>query len=338
MAKTSAAIANRLKALPGIEQVAIIMLAIEEEDAANLLKKFDEDDTKEIFRTLRGMGAVQSETVEAVLSEFAERMGKSTVFGSDAAAEQILSKMMPPDKVRSFMADLRGPAGRNIWEKLQNVPEQQLATWLRGQHPQTAAYALTKIPSSHAAKVFKVLPRPYLKEITPRMIALSTAPKLAVDTLEKSLRNELLVGDGRGTSVDKHGIVADIFNELDKELEDYLFDVLDTEMPESAERIRMLMFTFTDLEDLDEEGMKVLVDAIPGELLPVALRGASETLLSMFWQALGERGSKAVRTAMENERRPKKQEVEAAKRQIVEICKRLEKENLISFGDDDEEY
>jgi flagellar motor switch protein FliG len=338
MAKTSAAIANRLKALPGIEQVAIIILAIEEDCAADLLKRFDEDDTKEIFRALRGMGAVQSETVEAVLADFAERMSKSTVFGSDAAAEQILSKMMPPDKVRAFMADLRGPAGRNIWEKLQNVPEQQLANWLRSQHPQTAAYALTKIPSSQAAKVFKVLPRPYLKELTPRMIALSTTPKLAVDTLEKSLRNELLVGDGRGTTVDKHGIVADIFNELDKDLEDFLFDVLDAEMPESAERIRTLMFTFNDLEDLDEEGMKVLVDAVPGELLPVALRGASDTLLAMFWAALGERGSKAVRTAMENDRRPKKQEVEAAKRQIVEICKRLERENQISFGDEEDDY
>ncbi|WP_207462320.1 flagellar motor switch protein FliG [Azospirillum sp. SYSU D00513] len=338
MAKTSAAIANRLKTLPGIEQVAIIILAIEEDSAADLLKKFDEDDTKEIFRTLRAMGAVQSETVEAVLSDFADRMSRSTVFGSDAAAEQILSKMMPPDKVRSFMADLRGPAGRNIWEKLQNVPEQQLATWLRSQHPQTAAYALTKIPSSQAAKVFKVLPRPYLKELTPRMIAVSTTPKLAVDTLEKSLRNELLVGDGRGATVDKHGIVADIFNELDKELEDYLFDVLEEEMPESAERIRTLMFTFNDLEDLDEEGMKVLVDAVPGELLPTALRGASDTLLSMFWAALGERGSKAVRTAMENDRKPKKQEVETAKRQIVEICKRLERENLISFGEDEEDY
>ncbi len=56
------------------------------------------------------------------------------------------------------MEEIRGPAGRTMWDKLGNVNEAVLANYLKNEYPQTVAVVLSKVRPDHAARVLSLLP------------------------------------------------------------------------------------------------------------------------------------------------------------------------------------
>src|SRR5687767_15953351 len=77
--------------------------------------------------------------------------------GSFEQTQRLLAQIMPPEKVEQMMEEIRGPAGRTMWDKLANVNEAVLANYLKNEYPQTVAVVLSKIKPEHAARVLSAL-------------------------------------------------------------------------------------------------------------------------------------------------------------------------------------
>lgn len=329
------------ESLNGIEKTAIFMLAIGEEQTTKLLTQMDDDEIFEISQTMAILGKVSPEIVEDLLMDFANQMsGTNTLIGSYNSTERFLQNTgLPNDRINAIMEEIRGPAGRTMWEKLGNVNEDTLATFLQKEYPQTVAVILSKVTPDHAARVLTKFPEEFALEVVNRMLKTEAIQKEVLEQIEHTLRTEFMTNLARTQRRDSHELVADIFNNMDRTAETKFLDELEKDTPEAAERIRSLMFTFEDLMRLDASGIQAVIRAVDKERLPVALKGATETMRDLFFNNMSERASKIMKEDMAAMGPVRLRDVEEGQQYIVNVTKELEAKGEIviaSGGDDDE--
>ena len=147
-----------VRSLSGPEKAALFILSLGEEYAARLFSHMDDDEIKELSQVMANLGNVSSTLVEKLFVEFAEHMSSSGgAVGTLEFTERLLSKVLDKSRVSNIMEDIRGPAGRTMWDKLANVNEAVLANYLKNEYPQTVAVVMSKIKPDHAARVLSQL-------------------------------------------------------------------------------------------------------------------------------------------------------------------------------------
>ncbi len=325
--------------LKGAQKAAVLMLALGEEHSARLFAMMHEDEIKDISSAMAQLGAVRSDMVERVCSEFMDTMGTSgNLVGSFESTEHLLMKALPRDRVTQIMEEIRGPAGRTMWDKLGNVSEDVLANYLKNEYPQTVAVVLSKVKPDHAARVLSLLPDSFAMEVVMRMLRMETVQKDVLDGVERTLRSEFMSNLARSTRRDAHELMAEIFNNLDRQAETRFLTGLEERNREAAERIKSLMFTFDDLQRLSSQAIQTLLRAIEKDKLPVALKGASDKIKELFLTNLSERAAKMLREDMESLGPVKLRDVDEAQAGIVMLAKELAAQGQIeiSTGKDEE--
>ena len=321
--------------LSGVQKAAIVLMAVDEENATKILNSMEDDEIKEISNTMASLGTVSSEIVERLFLDFVESMSSTgAVIGDFNSTERLLMKALGKDRVNSIMEDIRGPAGRTTWDKLGNVNEEILATFLKNEYPQTIALVLSKIKAEHAAKVLTVFPEELALEVMMRMLGMEAVKKEVLDGVEKTLRVEFMSNLAKTQRRDTHEIMAEIFNNFDRNTETKFMTILEQKNAESAERIRNLMFTFEDLKKIDPAGVQSLLRGVPKEKLATALKGASDTIKDLFLKNMSERAAKLLREDMEIMGPVRLKDVDEAQMSIVQVAKDLAaKGEIVIAGD-----
>lgn len=320
--------------LNGAQKAATFMLAIGEEHAARLFARMHEDEIRDISSAMASLGTVAATTVEELCREFAENLGQTgNLIGSWETTERMLLKTLPRDRVSQIMEEIRGPAGRTMWDKLGNVNEAVLANYLKNEYPQTVAVVLSKVKPDHAARVLSLLPESFSMEVVMRMLRMETVQKEALDGVEKTLKAEFMSNLARAQRRDAHEMMAEIFNNLDRQSEARILAALEERNRDAAERIRGLMFTFDDLGRLDGAGVQVLMRSVPKEQLTLALKGASETLRDLFIKNMSERAAKMLKEDLANLGPVKLRDVDEAQAAIVLSAKDLAAQGQIQLQD-----
>jgi flagellar motor switch protein FliG len=310
--------------MSGPEKAALLMLAVGEENAARLFSMMDDEEIRELSQSMANLGTVTSDLIEQMLVEFADRISTTgSVTGNYDSTERLLLKVMDKDKVSGIMEEIRGPAGRTMWDKLANVNEMVLANYLKNEYPQTVAVVLSKIKPEHAAKVLGVLPEPFAMEVVMRMLRMEAVQKEVLDDVERTLRNEFMSNLAKTNRRDSHELMADIFNYLDRTLETRFLTALEERNRDSAERIKALMFTFEDLGNLDPGGVQTLLSASDKDKLANALKGASETLRDFFFSNMSERAAKIMKEDMQSMGPVRLKDVDEAQMYMVATAKDL---------------
>src|SRR5262245_647226 len=157
--------------LTGPERAAVLMLALGEQHGGKIWNMLDDDELRELSVVMSTLGTIEAESVENLLLEFVGRMSASgALMGNYDATERLLHQFLPPERVGGIMEEIRGPAGRNMWEKLSNVQEEVLANYLKNEYPQTVAVVLSKIKPEHAARVLGILPEDLALDVINRML------------------------------------------------------------------------------------------------------------------------------------------------------------------------
>src|SRR5438128_3127442 len=147
------------KPLSGPKRAAILMLALGEQYGGKIWAMLDDDEVRQLSLEMSTLGTVEAGVVEDMLLEFVSRMSASgALMGNFDATERLLQQYLPSDRVHGIMDEIRGPAGRNMWEKLSNVQEEVLANYLKNEYPQTIAVVRSRRNSEHAARVLAILP------------------------------------------------------------------------------------------------------------------------------------------------------------------------------------
>ena len=325
--------------LSGPEKAAVILLALGE-DHQQLWGQLDDDEIKEISQAMSSLGTVSAHVVEQLLVDFVSGMtGTGAIMGSFEQTQRLLLSFMPKDKVEAMMEELRGPAGRTMWDKLANVNEAVLANYLKNEYPQTVAVVLSKIKSEHAARVLACLPEEFALECVQRMLRMEPVQREILDKIEQTLRTEFMSNLARTSKRDSHEQMAEIFNNFDRQTESRFVAALEERNRESAERIRALMFVFEDLGKLDPGGVQTLLRAVEKDKLGLALKGSSDALRELFMSNMSERAAKIMREDMEAMGPVRLKDVDSAQVAMVQAAKDLAAKGeimLAGSGGDDE--
>ncbi len=326
--------------LSGQQKAAILMLSLDEEKSSAVFSKMDDEEIKELSVIMASLGKVNSEVVEKIMQEFIDKASSTgNLIGSYESTERLLAKALDKDRVSSIMEEIRGPAGRTMWDKLGNVNEHVLANYLKNEYPQTIAVILSKIKAEHAAKVIALLPENFAMEIIMRMLRMDAVQKEVLDGLEKTLRKEFMSNLSKSTRRDSHELIAEIFNSLDRNTEGRFMEALEERNRESADRIKSLMFTFEDLMRIDAQGIQVLLRNVDKDKLATALKGASESIKELFFSNMSTRAGKILKEDMEAMGPVRLREVEEAQQYVVGVAKDLAAANeiVISEGKESDE-
>jgi len=307
----------------GSEKAAILLLALGEE-AKPVWDRLDDDELREISSAMSNLGPVRAETVEYLIKDFVNRLsGSGAVTGSYEQTHRLLLQFLPREKVDALMEELRGPAGRTMWDKLANVNEQVLANYLKNEYPQTVSVILSKIRTEHSARVLSALPPEFALEVIQRMLRMEPVQRDILEKIESTLRNEFMTNLARTSKRDSHEQMASIFNSFDRQTEGRFMSLLEDKNKDAADKIRSLMFVFEDLSKLDPGGVQTLLRNVDKTKLGLALKGANDEMRNLFMSNMSERAAKIMREEMAAMGPVKLKDVEAAQQEMVVVAKAL---------------
>lgn len=318
--------------LTGPRKAAILMLAMGEQRAAQLFSYMDDYEIRDVSREMAGLGHITAEEMETTLSDFTESVGgggSGGVVGGWGTTERYLRSFMKEDRVKELMEEMRGPAGRTMWEKLANVNEETLAGFLVNEYPQTVAVIISRIKASHAAKVLAVLPQELALEVMERVLVMDNVPREVLAAVEDSLKSEFMRNLAQKNTRDSHELMADIFNNFDRSNEQKFMGLLEQGHPSDAERIRALMFTFDDIMKTDDKGIQTILRDVDKDVLALALKGAKPEMREKFMKNMSERAAKIMREDMDAMGPVKVKDVDEAQLKIVAVAKGLADKGVI---------
>jgi flagellar motor switch protein FliG len=312
------------QALSGPKRAAIMMLALGEQYGGKVWAMLDDDEVRELSLVMSTLGTVEADVVEDLLLEFVSRMSASgALMGNFDATERLLQQYLPPERVNGIMDEIRGPAGRNMWEKLSNVQEEVLANYLKNEYPQTIAVVLSKLKPEHAARVLAILPEEMALDVVGRMLKMEAVQKEVIERVEQTLRIEFMSNLSQTRRRDAHEVMAEIFNNFDRQTETRFLTSLEEDNRESAERIKALMFTFDDLVKLDAGSAQTLMRHVDKDKLGIALKGANETVREFFMSNMSSRAAKMLQDDMAAAGPVRLRDVDEAQALLVNLAKDL---------------
>ena len=312
------------KQLTGPERAAVLMLAIGEQHGAKVWALLDDDDLRQLSLTMSTLGTVDAQLVENLLLQFVGRLSASgALLGNYDATERLLQQYLAPERVGGIMEEIRGPAGRNMWEKLANVQEEVLASYLKNEYPQTIAVVLSKLTPEHAAKVLAILPEEIALDVVNRMLKMEAVQKEVLERVEQTLRTEFMSSLSHTRRRDAHEVMAEIFNNFDRQTETRFMTSLEEANREAAERIKTLMFTFDDLVRLDAGSAQTLLRNVDKDKLGVALKSANEEVRAFFLGNMSSRAGKMLLDDMAAMGPVRLRDVDEAQALLVNLAKDL---------------
>src|SRR3569833_1791122 len=211
---------DKTEPLSGPKRAAILMLALGEQYGGKIWQLLDDEEVRQLSLEMSTLGTVEGDTVEDMLLEFVSRMSASgALMGNFDATERLLQQYLSPERIHDIKNKIRGPAGRNKKEKLSNVQEEVLANYLKNEYPQTIAVVLSKLKPEHAARVLGIFPEDLALDVVNRMLKMEAVQKEVIESVEKTLRTEFLSNLSQTRRRDAHEVMAEIFNNFDRQPE-----------------------------------------------------------------------------------------------------------------------
>lgn len=316
--------ANPKPAMKGMERAALLLLALGQEKAKIILQEFSEDEIRDISVAMSKLGPVEPSMLESTFVEFVTLISSSgSLTGNYDVTERMLAGILPQDKVNAIMKEIRGPAGRNIWEKLSNVQEEVLANYLKNEYPQTVAVILSKIRPEHSARLLSVLPDEFAFDVVMRMLRMEAVQKEILERVEMTLRSEFMANLAHTSRRDSHEQMAEIFNCFDRQTETRFVTALEETQRDSAEKIKSLMFTFDDLIKLDAGSVQTMLRNVDKDKLAIALKGSTDTIRDFFFMNMSQRAAQNLRDDMGAMGPVRLTDVDEAQSMLVSVAKDL---------------
>lgn len=325
------------KVLKGPGKAAALLVAMGKPLANRLLKHFDNEELREIMRSVTELGTVPMSVIEETIEDFAGQFANGGITSSAAEAQQLLSGVLSQDEILDIMSDVTGNSNNNIWERLSTVSESIFSGYLIKEHPQTATLILSKVTPVCAAKVMAQLPRELRNELMRRMVAIAVVMEPATRILESVLQEDLLVNVARNNRTAHNARMADIINKLEREQMEDVLSTLGETRPKVAETLRSLLFTFDDIVKLPVKSRMVLFDLIPTERIVLALKGTDTAFRDVVLSTLSARARRIVESELSNGGPVPHREVSKARRAIADVALEMSQRGELELKSDEAE-
>ncbi len=319
----------------GIEQAAILLMTVGEEQAAEVLKFLSPKEVQKLGQTMAQLKTVPRDRIDAVIASFnrAKDNQYSLVGDTDAYISGVLKRALGEDKAGMLMDRIL--QGRDVSgiESLKWMDPDSVAELLKNEHPQILASILVHLEREHAAAVLTALPEALRNDVLLRVATLDGIQPQALEELNEVLSKVLSGGEKmRKTTLGGTKATAEMLNFLGSQLETTAVDLIREHDAELAQKIMDQMFTFEDLNDLDDRAVQTLLREVQSESLIVALKGADQSMRDKIFKNMSNRAAEMLREDLESKGPVRVSEVEAEQREILKTVRRLADEGQIQLG------
>ncbi len=327
------------RALQGPDRAAALLLAMGKPAASRLLKRFDSAELKEIARAASKLGTISAGEIENAIEDFAgEFAAGMSLVGTADEVEKLLTGILPTEQISDIMTDVVGQKTTNgVWERTSQVAEAVLVDFLANEHPQTAAFVLTKLPSESAAGILGLLPQELRNNVMRRMSGLRPVTAPALRLLESSMHEALLTTLGRGSSSDAYLRMADILNRMEADQVQDVLSAVAEGRPDIAKALRRLLFRFEDIAKLSQKARTKVFDQVPADQVVLALRGVEGELQEMILSSLASRSRRMVEHELQSADEVDARAVADSRRQISNRIMQLISKGEIEFNPSENE-
>ncbi len=339
-AEQQAAAPVATSSLNGVEKSALLLLALGEKHAADILQHMGPKEVQDLGMVMAGLTNVTSSMMEEVMSEFVATIGNQTSLGlgSDEYIRNMLTSALGADKAGGMIDRIL--LGRNSkgLEQLKWMEPKQIAEVIRLEHPQIISIVMSFLDPDQAAAVLSEFPEKVRSDIIMRVAALEGIQPNALQELDNILEKQFQ-GASNVKSSSMGGVkkAADILNLVEGSIQATLMEDITETDEDLAQEIQDNMFTFENLNDIDDRGFQTLLREVSSDQLLLAMRGIEEGLKEKFFKNMSSRAADMLRDDLEAAAPVKLSEVEAAQKEILTVVRRLADAGEIMLGGGGEE-
>lgn len=318
---------NNVAALDGVTKAAVLVLSLDAQVAAKVLREMGPDEVEEITRELASLGRVPEDLTRQVIEEF-YTLSLAHGFASEGGldyARKLLKDALDPKQAERVIAQIQTQVTKAPFAFLQKAESENLLTFIQDEHPQTIALIICHLPHHKAAEILVGLPMQKQVEVIKRIANMEQTNPEVIREVERGLESRLSAMLTQ--SMEKAGgvpTVAEILNLADRATEKSIMEGLEAEDPDLVEEIRRLMFVFEDVMLVDDKGIQAVLREVDNDELALALKTASEDLKEKIFRNMSERAATLIKEDMEYMGPVRVADVEQAQQRIVDIVRRLE--------------
>ncbi|MCP4728232.1 MAG: flagellar motor switch protein FliG [bacterium] len=321
-----------LENLSGTQKTAILLIALGKDGAAEIFRHMKDADVERLSVEIAKIRDIPSSTVETVLEEFHQMIMAQEYIsqGGIDYAQGVLEKAMGPRRASEIVSKVESAIHVSGFKLLREVDPNQLINFVQHEHPQTIALVLANLEPQQTAAIMSELTPELQADVAFRIATMSKiSPELLKD-VENVLENNVETVFGNNLSnTGGAKAVADILNMANRTTEKTILDTIDTRNPDLAHEIKNLMFTFDDLENLDDRSIQTVLRDVDSKILSLALKIASEGLKNKILNNMSERAASYIRQELDFMGPVRLKDVESAQRSIVELIRALEEDGII---------
>ncbi|MEK6784199.1 MAG: flagellar motor switch protein FliG [Nitrospirota bacterium] len=326
------------KNLTGEQKAAILLRAIGEESAAQVMKQLDPKEIKRLGTFMNGTAQISRDEEDAVISDFQTASASGDVqFQGKEFIKSVLIKALGPDKAARIIESMTRRSYPGL-DAMKWVDAKTVVQMLKVEHAQTVAVVLAHLESDQAGQVLAGLPEAMRGDVALRLATMEEVQPDVLEELSLSIQETLLASAGMGSqSLGGPEVMANILTRMDKTNEGGIMVKIAERSQPLADAIRALMFVFDDLVKIDERGLQELMKEISKDDLPLALRGANPEVKEKFFKNMSSRAAEMLKEDMEAKGPVKVSDVERAQQNILKVCRKLEEEGRIMIAGAGEE-
>jgi flagellar motor switch protein FliG len=313
--------------LPGVKKAAVLLVSLDQDRAAEILKRLPAEAVEEVSREIASLGEVATNQRRDIFNEF-YNLALANSYVSEGGleyAKSLLQKSLSEDDAKRVIKQVTQQVQTTPFSFLQKAESENLLTFIQDEHPQTIALILAHLPPQKASEILVGLPSQKQIEVVKRVANMEQTNPEVIKEVERGLEHRL--SDIVSQTFEKAGgvdTVAEILNLADRSTEKGIMEGLEAEDPDLVEQIRRLMFVFEDILLVNDKGIQSVLKEIDNEELALALKTASEELKQKIFKNMSERAAQLIQEDMQYMGPVRVSDVEAAQQKIVDVVRRLE--------------
>jgi flagellar motor switch protein FliG len=323
-----------------VDQAAILLMSLGEQDAAAILKHLGPKEVQRIGSAMTQLKDVQQADVQGVMGSFLDEVRTLTGLGvgADGYIRNMLMSALGEDKASGLIDRILVGGNTTGLDTLKWMDARAVADIIRNEHPQIQAIVIAYLEADQAAEILAFFPEKVRLDIMMRVASLDAVQPHALQELNDILEKQFLGSSSTQTkAMGGYKVAAEIMNNLDGSIESELMDSIKEADEEMGNQIQDLMFVFANLKDLEDRGIQALLREISSEILIVALKGADTDLQEKIFKNMSKRAAELLRDDLETKPPMRLSDVEAAQKEILTIARRMADSGEIMLGGSGEE-
>ena len=334
MAKSNSSVSNR-------EKIAVLMVALGNDIAAEVYKKLDDTAIELITLEVANLRKVTPELKLEVLKEAQEVLMAREFMarGGVDYARDVLERALGPERAQNLLARITASLQVRPFDFMRHTDPQQVLGLIQGEHPQTIALILSYLEAPQAAMILSGLPAVMQAEVAKRIARMDRITPEVLREVERVLERKLSTVMGQDfTMAGGIDAVVAIVNSADRTTERNIMEHLEENDPELAEEIKKRLFVFEDIIRLDDRSLQRVLREVDMKELGLALKGATEELRTKFFKNMSKRAAEMLQEDMDYMGPVRVKDVEESQQKVVNIVRGLEEQGeiVIASGGEDE--